>query len=91
MITAQEDIGLTVSKGARITADGGQIIASGVVVELAGQDTFRFGSPFQAELKGLDGTHQLYPVLWNEDLPGNVALTRIASSVAAIWRSPCCA
>jgi len=70
---AQEEgdyIGLTVSKAARITAtaDGGQIIASGVVVELAGQDAFQFGTPFQAELKGLDGTHQLYPMMWDEEL-----------------------
>ncbi len=61
-------IGLTVSKAARITAsaDGGEVMVSSVVAELAGRDAFHFGAPFQAELKGLAGTHQLYPMLWNE-------------------------
>ena len=59
-------IGLTVSKAARITAaaDGGEVMVSSVVAELAGEGAFNFGAPLQAELKGLAGTHQLFPMLW---------------------------
>ena len=59
-------IGITVSKAARITAsaDGGEVVVSSVVAELAGGGTFNFGDPFQAELKGLAGKHQLLRMVW---------------------------
>ena len=59
-------IGLTVNKAARITAaaDGGEVVVSDVVTALAGEGAFDFGAPFQAELKGLAGTHHLFPMSW---------------------------
>ena len=59
-------IGLTVNKAARITAaaDGGRIMVSNVVAELAGDAEFSYGDPLRAELKGLTGTHQLLPMSW---------------------------
>ena len=59
-------IGLTVNKAARVTAAaaGGEIMVSNVVAELAGDAEFSYGDPLQAELKGLTGTHQLFPMSW---------------------------
>jgi adenylate cyclase len=72
----QEDgdyVGITVSKAARITAsaDGGEVMVSNVVAELAGEGVLEFGAPFQAELKGLAGTHQLFPLEWNRSVVGH--------------------
>ena len=59
--------GRTVIMAARIAdeAEGGQVLASSLLKELVGTgDEFRFGSPQAAELKGLQGLHELHPVLW---------------------------
>ena len=48
-------------------ADGGQVLTSQVTREIAtGQDRLRFGEPLLAELKGLDGPHPVYELLWGE-------------------------
>ena len=65
--TDSDVMGFAVNKAARVTsaADGGQIVVSSVVQELVGADpSYRFGDPFLAELKGIDGVHALVPVLW---------------------------
>ena len=65
--TDTDVMGLAVNKAARVTsaADGGQIAVSSVVRELVGTDpSFTFGDSFFAELKGLDGIHELVPVEW---------------------------
>jgi len=44
---------------------GGQILVSGNVREIASGDlTMQFGHPTEVELKGLDGVHLIYEVLW---------------------------
>jgi len=62
---------LAVSKTARITsgANGGEILASSITVELAGSHGFRFGPERSAELKGISGTHRLIPVVWESRQP----------------------
>ncbi|UCG40463.1 MAG: nuclear transport factor 2 family protein [Acidimicrobiia bacterium] len=65
--TDTDVMGLAVNKAARVTsaADGGQIAVSSVVRELVGSDpSFTFGDSFFAELKGLEGIHELVPVEW---------------------------
>jgi class 3 adenylate cyclase len=67
--TDADVMGFAVNKAARVTsaADGGQIVVSSVVKELVGADpSYRFGTPFLAELKGIDGIHELVPVEWLE-------------------------
>ncbi len=58
--------GLTVNKAARIAAaaEGGEIMASAVTAELAGDHGFEFGEPMAVSLKGLDGTHRIVPLIW---------------------------
>ena len=61
--------GQHVNKTARIAnlADGGQILASGVVREIASGGTdVRFGEPVVVELKGLDAAHVVHEVLWRD-------------------------
>jgi adenylate cyclase len=56
-----------VNKAARVAnlALGGQILVSGTVREIASGDvTMQFGQPTEVELKGLDGVHVVYEVLW---------------------------
>ena len=63
---ADDFYGRTVVIAARIgaLALGGEILASDLVYALArGLGTFSFGDPRSTELKGLDGTFDLYPVL----------------------------
>lgn len=65
--TDTDVMGLAVNKAARVTsaAAGGQIVVSSVIRELVGADpSFRFGDSFLAELKGIDGIHELLPVDW---------------------------
>jgi adenylate cyclase len=65
--TPSDVMGFAVNKAARVTsaADGGQIVVSSVVRELVGSDpAYRFGAPFTAELKGIEGVHELVPVEW---------------------------
>lgn len=59
--------GRSVIMAARIAdeAEGAQILVSSLLKELVGTgDEFRFGPPLTAELKGLQGLHELHPVLW---------------------------
>jgi adenylate cyclase len=68
--TDSDVMGFAVNKAARVTAaaDGGQIVVSSVIQELVGTDPeYRFGDPFLAELKGIDGIHALVPVHWARD------------------------
>jgi class 3 adenylate cyclase len=60
-------LGTTVNKAARIAAvgDGGQIMVSEAVRVLLGDSNeFHFGDPLSLKLKGLDGVHEVTPVLW---------------------------
>ncbi len=67
--TDSDVMGFAVNKAARVTsaAGGGQIVVSSVVRELVGHDNqFAFGTPFLAELRGIDGIHELVTVEWSE-------------------------
>jgi class 3 adenylate cyclase len=60
--TGGDVVGATVHKAARVAAaaDGGQVVVSSIVRQLAGdRDEFSFGDPVVAELKGIDGRHEL--------------------------------
>jgi class 3 adenylate cyclase len=60
--TSDDVIGATVNKAARVAAAaaGGQIVISSIVKELVGgTDEFSYGESFTAELKGIDGLHEL--------------------------------
>jgi len=64
---ADDFYGRAVIMAARVAAQahGNEILASSVVVELTQSlGFFEFGEPRSADLKGLPGTHQLFPVLW---------------------------
>jgi adenylate cyclase len=58
--------GLAVAKAARITsaAAGGEILVSSATRELISRFDYTFGTERVAELKGIDGTHRLYPLSW---------------------------
>lgn len=63
--TGDDYLGQAVNKAARIAsaATGGQIVVSGAVSALlADIPEFRFGTPFDTELKGLPGVHQVVPL-----------------------------
>jgi len=65
--TESDVLGFAVNKAARVTsaANGGQVVVSSIVRELVGSDpAYRFGDPFTAELKGIEGVHELVPVEW---------------------------
>ncbi len=67
--TETDVMGFAVNKAARVAsaASGGEVVASSVVKELVGFDPgFTFGEPFQAELRGIDGSHELIPVIWEQ-------------------------
>lgn len=59
-------LGLTVHKAARVAAaaGAGQVLASATTVGMVNQNEYPFGEPVSVELKGLDGTHVLYPLDW---------------------------
>ena len=60
--TGGDVLGATVHKAARVAAaaDGGQVAVSSIVRQLAGDGTeFSFGDPVVAELKGIEGRHEL--------------------------------
>jgi hypothetical protein len=68
--------GRTVVIAARISelAIGGEVLASDLVYALArGLGTFTFGDPRTAQLKGLDGSFDLHPVLGCGNRFGSVA------------------
>ncbi|MDX1469275.1 MAG: nuclear transport factor 2 family protein [Acidimicrobiia bacterium] len=60
-------IGLTVSKAARVAAaaQGGQILVSATTADLVNSSGIVFGEPVTVELKGLEGTHTLFPLEWS--------------------------
>jgi class 3 adenylate cyclase len=48
-------------------AEGGQILVSSLVREIAGaRGDLAFGDPTVVALKGIDGEHTVYPLLWEE-------------------------
>jgi adenylate cyclase len=63
--------GLAVAKAARITsaADGGEILVSSVTRELLDRFDYSFATERVAELKGLDGTHRLFPLISTDTIP----------------------
>ncbi|MGU3650542.1 adenylate/guanylate cyclase domain-containing protein [Mycolicibacterium sp. A43C] len=66
--------GLDVAMAARVAgqADGGEILVSEPVAAAVGDlDDIALGSPRQTELKGLSGTHSLYPLLPLAELPAS--------------------
>jgi len=60
--------GLAVAKAARVTsaAAGGEILVSSTTRELVSRFDYTFGAERTTELKGLDGTHRLYALDWEE-------------------------
>lgn len=70
-----EDLfGLDVAMAARVAgqADGGEILVSApVAAAIEDLDDIALGSPREAELKGLRGTHVLYPLLPRAELPAS--------------------
>lgn len=68
--TADDLLGVTVNKAARIaaTADGGNIMVSSTVRDLVGTlPGVRFGQPIIIALKGLSDTHQIVPLEWDSE------------------------
>ena len=62
--------GITVILAARIAAQasGGEILVSSDLHELVGSDGgFVFGDSREAALKGLAGTHRMFPLLWERN------------------------
>lgn len=48
-------------------AHGSEILVSSLVAELTRSlGTFEYGEPRAAELKGIPGTHQLFPLVWRD-------------------------
>ena len=48
-------------------ADGGQILVSSIVREIAGaRGDLTFGDPRAVALKGIEGEHVVYPLCWEE-------------------------
>lgn len=67
---ADDLFGRSVIMAARIAAEaeGGVILVSSLLKELAeSSGEFSFGPPRTTVLKGLNGEHVLYPVVWEED------------------------
>ena len=58
--------GVAVATAARITsaAAGGEILVSSATRELISRFEYMFDTERVAELKGLDGTHRMYPLTW---------------------------
>lgn len=61
-------IGLTVNKAARVAAaaQGDQILVSSTTADVVNHSEIRLGDPISVELKGIEGTHTLLPLLWAE-------------------------
>lgn len=65
---AEDFFGRAVIVAARVAAEasGGEILASSMVRELTSSlGTFEFGPPRRAELKGIPGTQELFPLAWS--------------------------
>ena len=61
-------IGLTVSKAARVAAAarGGEILVSATTAEVVNHSEIRLGEPKTVELRGISGSHVVYPLLWDQ-------------------------
>ena len=59
-------VGVAVAKAARVTsaAGGGEILISATTKEMLDHGAYRTGAEQGVELKGLGGTHRLFPLLW---------------------------
>jgi class 3 adenylate cyclase len=69
VVESESDIlGLTVNKAARVAAaaQGGQILVSSTTLDMINTSQFTFADPVTADLKGIDGTHLLIPLLWDQ-------------------------
>jgi class 3 adenylate cyclase len=70
---ADDFFGRAVIMASRIasTANGDEILASSLVVELVtgSADAFTFGEPRSAELKGIPGEHLVFPLVWADVQP----------------------
>jgi class 3 adenylate cyclase len=66
--TEDDYLGLTVNKAARVAAaaNGGQVLVSISTISMVNAIEFVLGDPIIAELKGLSGTHELRPLLWDQ-------------------------
>lgn len=67
VLTGEDYLGRAVNKAARIAsaAAGGEVYVSNAVAALLGDDPeFEFGESSRVELKGLDGTHEIIPLIW---------------------------
>jgi len=60
--------GLAVAKAARIAsaAAGGEILISSATRELVSRFDYTFDAERVAELKGIDGTHRMYSLNWED-------------------------
>jgi adenylate cyclase len=58
-------IGFTVSKAARVAAaaNGGQILLSATTVGVINDSAYEFDPPIAVELKGIEGSHTLLPLV----------------------------
>ncbi|MDX2342791.1 MAG: adenylate/guanylate cyclase domain-containing protein [Acidimicrobiia bacterium] len=61
-------IGLAVNKAARVAAaaQGDQTLVSSTTMDMVNTNAYAFGDPITAELKGLEGTHILWPLQWEQ-------------------------
>jgi class 3 adenylate cyclase len=64
MAVGADYAGIAIAKAARITsaAHGGQTLVSSATRELIDRLGYEVGEPFTVELKGISGTHRLFPV-----------------------------
>ena len=64
MAVGDDYAGVAIAKAARITsaAQGGQTLVSSATREIIDPLGYEVGEPFTVELKGISGTHRLFPV-----------------------------
>jgi len=64
----EDFFGKNVILAARIAAQakGGEVLVSGVLKALVAGSDMPWGEPRSAELKGLSGEHEIWPVVWKD-------------------------
>ena len=64
----EDFFGRNVIMAARVAsqAHGGEILVSGVLKALVAGSDIPWGKPRSAELKGLSGEHEIWPVVWKD-------------------------
>ncbi len=64
--TEGDYLGMTVNKAARVAAAAqpDEILVSSTTADLVSSTEFDFGEAVTVELKGIDGAHQLRPLIW---------------------------